>query len=112
MTYNSPLSFVVRSPLNKPDVVEVRYDCACGCKPRARYQRGADDAGHEHCCCGNVHFVGSKAEDRLKGYLEERLAQGQDSDVGGYTTYAVQVTAPWGERVPVAYAIPHRPRTH
>jgi hypothetical protein len=49
---------------------------------------------------------------RLKGYLEERLAQGQDSDVGGYTTYAVQVTAPWGERVPVAYAIPHRPRTH
>ena len=42
------MEFVVRTLKNKPDVIEVRYDCACGCKPRARYQRGSDEAGHEH----------------------------------------------------------------
>ncbi len=104
------MEFVVRTPMNKTDVVEVRYDCSCGCKPRARYQRGTDEAGHEHCCCGNVHFVGAQAESRLKTYLQERQAEGQE--VGGYTFHAKNVTAPWGEVVAIAYALPNIPKAH
>ncbi len=106
------MEFIVKTPLNKADVVEVRYDCFCGCKPRAQYQRGADEANFEHCCCGQVHFVGAKAEDRLKAYLAERATTGMDDDVGGYTLHAQQVKAPWGEPVAVAYAVPHHPRKH
>lgn len=106
------MDFNVRSPANKPDVVEVRYDCSCGCKPRARYQRGTDEAGHEHCCCGNVHFVGAQAESRLNTYIDERKAQGLDQEVGGYTFNAQKVTAPWGEQVSVAYALPKIPKPH
>lgn len=106
------LQFVVRSPANQPDVVEVRYDCACGCKPRARYRRGAQEASYEHCCCGNVHFVGAQAAQRLEAYLAERRAKGEDADVDGYTTHSSQVTAPWGEPVTVAYGVPHTLRKH
>jgi hypothetical protein len=105
------MEFIVRSPANQPDVVEVRYDCACGCKPRARYRRGADEANHEHCCC-IVHFVGAKASDRLDAYLADRATRHEDDDVGGYTRHQASVTAPWGDAVPVAYALPHRLRKH
>ena len=106
------MEFITRSPKNKPDVVEVRYDCACGCKPRARYQRGTDEANHEHCCCGQVHFVGVQAEERLKTYLDERSSQGLDAEVGGYSIHSESVEAPWGEPVPVAYAVPEIPKPH
>ena len=106
------MEFITRSPKNKPDVVEVRYDCACGCKPRARYQRGTEEANHEHCCCGQVHFVGVQAEERLKTYLDERSSQGLDAEVGGYSIYTQHVDAPWGELVPVAYAVPEIPTAH
>ena len=106
------LKFIVRSPANKPDVVEVRYDCSCGCKPRARYQKGTEDAAHEHCCCGLVHFVGHEADARLKSYLAERAAQGMDSEIGGYQISTEKVQAPWGAPVPVAYAIPNHPKAH
>ena len=106
------MDFIVRSPLNKTDVVEVRYDCPCGCKPRARYQQGTDEAGHEHCCCGRVHFVGMQAEERLKSYLEDRRTQGLDDEVGGYTLHSYEVAAPWGDPVPVAYALPNVPKPH
>ena len=102
------MDFVVRSPLNRPDVVEVRYECACGCKPRARWQRGSPEAGHEHCCCGRVHCVGPEAEQRLTAYLEERRRQGEDAG-RTYTLHTQTVTAPWGEPVPVAYGIPDTP---
>lgn len=105
------MQFFVRALPNRPDTVEVRYDCPCGCKPRARYQRGTDQAGHEHCCCGRVHFVGTKADQRLQSYLAERKAAGEDSDLT-YTFHLEVVTAPWGESVPVATAIPDRPREH
>jgi hypothetical protein len=32
------MDFIVRTPRNQDDVVEVRYECECGCKPRARYR--------------------------------------------------------------------------
>lgn len=102
----------MRSLQNKPDVVEVRYECACGCKPRARYERHSDEAGYEHCCCGQVHFVGARAEERLRAYLAERAAQRLDAEVGSYTIHTQQVQAPWGEPVAVAYALPATPKQH
>ena len=105
------MEFIVRSPKNKPDVVEVRYDCDCGCKPRARYTRGTDEANHEHCCCGIVHFVGAHAEEKLATYLQERRASGEDADLT-YDLHAETVEAPWGEPVDVAYGLPEEPREH
>ena len=105
------MDFVVHSPRNKPDTVEIRYDCECGCKPRAHYERGTDDAAHEHCCCGRVHFVGSRAVARLESYLAERRTEGLDTDLT-YELHASEAQAPWGESVVVAYAIPDHPREH
>jgi hypothetical protein len=105
------MEFFVRALPNRPDTVEVRYDCACGCKPRARYQRGTDEAGHEHCCCGQVHFVGARAHQRLEDYLTGRRAQGEDLDMA-YTLHQTEVGAPWGEAVSVAYAVPNTPHKH
>ncbi len=87
------MAFVVRSPRNNPDVAEVRYDCECGCKPRARFEKGTDDAGHEHCCCGQVHFVGAHADARLKEYLDDRATRNEDADVGVYTFHTQAVDA-------------------
>ena len=78
----------------------------------ARYQREADEAGHEHCCCGQVHFVGTRAEELLKAYLDDRSAQGLDAEVGGYSFHVQQVEPPWGGSVPVAYAVPTIPKPH
>lgn len=51
----------------------VTYTCGCPCVPTAR--PGADGApGHEHCCCGKVHFVGEGARSALEAYLAERKA--------------------------------------
>ena len=97
------MEFAVRTLKDKPDVVEVRYDCVCGCKPRARYARGSDEAGHEHCCCGRVHFVGSKANEKLEAYIAQRRATGEDTR--HYALAQYQVTAPWGP-VPVAFGTP------
>ena len=105
------MEFVVRSPMNKPDVVEVRYDCDCGCKPRARYQRGTSEAGHEHCCCGRVHFVGVEAPRHLEDYLEQRQASGEDAGLS-YAITVEEVTAPWGEPVPVAFGMPDKLHEH
>ena len=103
------MEFVVRILKNKPDVIEVRYDCACGCKPRARYQRGTEEAGHEHCCCGQVHFVGEQATQHLEAYLAERRAT--EEDTRQYTVTEYPVAAPWGA-VPVAFGIPDRLTEH
>jgi hypothetical protein len=68
--------------------------------------------GHEHCCCGNVHFLGPKAKAHLEDYLAQREKEGLDADVGGYTVFETEVKAPWGESVPLAYALPLKPRAH
>ena len=105
------VEFVVRTPMNKPDVVEVRYDCDCGCKPRARYQRGSSEAGHDQCCCGRVHFVGMDAEDRLEAYLQEQDVSGEGAGVH-YTVSTEEVAAPWGEPVAVAWGVPDKLHKH
>ena len=93
------MEFVTRILRNSPDTLEVRYNCDCGCKPRARYRQGTDEAGNEHCCCGRVHFVGAQADKHLDAYIKERLSSGEDTRNYAITTY--QVEAPWG---PVAVA--------
>lgn len=106
------MEFIVRQLSSRPDTILVRYDCACGCKPNAEYKQGSQEVKYEHCCCGNVHFVGRHAKEHLDAYLAERKTQGMDDDVGGYTRYETEVAAPWGETVPVSYALPLQPRKH
>lgn len=49
----------------------VTYTCGCPCTPTTR--PAADGSpGHEHCCCGKVHFVGPGASSALAAYLAAR----------------------------------------
>ncbi|MBI2965614.1 MAG: hypothetical protein HYY34_05370 [Chloroflexi bacterium] len=100
------IKFSAKSPGKKSDAVEVRYDCACGCHPVARYTRGSTEAGHEHCCCGIVHFAGQAAESQLRSYLAERKADGRDTPETRYSLALDSVRAPWGESIEIAYAVP------
>jgi hypothetical protein len=100
------IKFQVRSPKKGRDVVDVRYDCACGCHPMARYERGSVQSGSQHCCCGIVHFAGAEADAQLHRYLQERQADGRDEPGKRYEFGAASVKAPWGEDLPVAYAVP------
>ncbi|MSP78227.1 MAG: hypothetical protein EXR67_01495 [Dehalococcoidia bacterium] len=81
------------SSWNQPDVVEVRYGCPCGCKPRARHKRGTEDVGHEHYCSGNVHFVGAQAAQKLQAYMVDRGMKGEDVGMV-YTNYTKEAKAP------------------
>ena len=102
------MDFIVQALSADPNTMIVRYDCACGCKPHAEYEKGSDEVGHEHCCCGRVHFVGKTAHASLEEYLAERKAAGEPDDVarGGYDLHDTTVAAPWGETVPVTYGLP------
>ena len=100
------MDYVVRSPMNQPDVAEVRYDCECGCKPRARYQRGSDEPSHEQCCCGRIHFVGTDALQQLEAFVQ------QERPGETYSLSVQQVTAPWGDEIPVAFGLPQEPHHH
>lgn len=103
------VQFTVREPKNKPDIAEVRYECVCGCKPRARYERGTNESGYEHCCCGRVHFVGDKAVEQMETYLAERSGTGEDTRKYDIDEY--QVAAPWGD-LPVAFGTPDELTKH
>ena len=105
------MEFIVRSPLNQPDVAEVRYDCACGCKPRARYTRNTQDAGHEHCCWGTCILWARRRRKNCKRTWQTAGGKGEDSGMA-YTYYAKGVKTPWGESVSVAYALPDTPKPH
>lgn len=106
------MEFIVRQISSRPDFMLVRYDCDCGCKPSAEYRRDSEEPEYEHCCCGNVHFVGPDARSNLEAYLDARKDQGLDEDVGGYTLFDAVVETPWGGTVPVAYAVPKVPKPH
>ena len=101
------MEFSARQLSSRPDTVLVRYDCECGCKPGAEYKQGAEEAGHEHCCCGNVHFAGPGAREQLEAYLADRKGQGMDDERGGYTLHETQVPSPWGDIIPIAYGLPN-----
>ncbi|HEY5624901.1 MAG TPA: hypothetical protein VIT93_00275 [Dehalococcoidia bacterium] len=104
------MEFIVREMSNKPGTAYVRYDCECGCKPGAEYTRDSGEAGSDHCCCGNVHFVGSEARTRLDAYLVSRTDE--DAELDGYKITETTVPAPWGGEISVAYALPNVPRAH
>jgi len=106
------MEFIVRPSSTQADTVLVRYHCACGCKPNAEYRRGSSEVAYEHCCCGNVHFVGVSARAAMDAYLDRRAAAHEDDDVGGYTRFDTSLATPWGEPVSVAYALPSHPRQH
>lgn len=105
------LEFIVNQISTEPDTVLVRYDCPCGCKPSAEYERDSQESDFEACCCGNVHFVGPNAEADLEHYLADRKGRGEDADVGEYRIHRVEVQAPWGP-FPVAYGLPAQSRKH
>ena len=105
------MDFIVRQMTSRADTALVRYDCECGCKPNAKYVQGSSEAGHEHCCCGNVHFVGPQARQRMETYLAGRRASGEDTGLV-YALHDQQVGAPWGESLAVAYALPDKPKQH
>ena len=105
------IEFIVRQLANQPDTVLVRYNCACGCKPGVRYRKGSQDAAHEHCCCGNVHFVGPRAHERMEAYLAGRRTNDDDAGIV-YTLHDQPVAAPWGGSVAVTYALPDKPKAH
>lgn len=85
-----------------PDGEGVTYSCGCPCAPTAR---PTDDgsSGHEHCCCGKVHFVGVNAVPDLKAYLASRKTTRKrepDYDFGEATVLL------GGTEIPVAWAFP------
>ncbi len=84
----------------------VTYSCDCGCTPSADYRQGSGEAGHEHCCCGKVHFAGHGAVEQMEAYLTDRRQQGLDDGLE-YVSTQTEVKAPWGEKVSVAYALPY-----
>ena len=84
----------------------VSYECDCGCRPMAHYYEGSAEAAHEHCCCGKVHFAGPQAKVQLEEYLVQRRQEGLDEGLA-YVLDATEVKAPWGEPLPVAYALPY-----
>ena len=100
------IAFQVRLPKKGKDIVDVRYDCVCGCHPMARYERGSAQSGRQHCCCGIVHFAGADAGAQLRKYLDERKADGRDTPELKYEVSNASVKAPWGEMLTVTYAEP------
>jgi hypothetical protein len=79
----------------------VTYTCGCPCVPTARPLDSGP--GHEHCCCGKVHFVGTGAAAALDAYLAERKATRKREPE--YTRGATAVAL--GDRpVEVAWAFP------
>ena len=88
------------------DQMAVTYICDCGCTPSADYHQGSSEAGHDHCCCGKVHFAGAGAAEQMEAYLADRRQQGLDDGLE-YVFAQAEVKAPWGEKVSVAYALPY-----
>lgn len=83
----------------------VSYQCECGCHPRALIPGSNGEPGHEHCCCGRVHFAGTGAEESLRAYLEERRARGRDKRVLEWR-FGREGLENGGKTVDVAYAEP------
>lgn len=71
--------------------VKVGYECPCGCRPKVRYEKGAD-AVDSQCCCGRSFVVGP-SEDGHEGIAEVRVIRSS-------------FTAPWGETVPAIWIEP------
>ena len=104
-----PIEFTTKL-LRDGETYGVRYVCECGCRPQVRLRREAP-AAHEHCCCGIAHAAGTDARGHLDRYLADRRAEGLDAE-RTYVIAEVQVSDPWGNAVPVAYAVPVQLESH
>jgi hypothetical protein len=98
-----PIEFTTKL-LRDGETYGVRYVCDCGCRPQVRLRRDAP-AAHEHCCCGIAHAAGPDARAHIESYLAERRTEGLDAD-RSYVIAEARVDDPWGNVVPVAYAVP------
>jgi YHS domain-containing protein len=87
------LSLIVES--QSATSLRASYSCPCGCHPQVSYAHG-ESAAHDTCCCGNEFHVGAGAS----------LPVARP----GFKLLTTHVEAPWGEVVPVAWAI--GPSTH
>ena len=106
----SKLEFLVDISENDSNIVYVEYMCPCGCEPGARYELNSETSGWEHCCCGRVHFAGKNSKTEIVEYLEDRAKTAMDQDVEPYTFEYTEVVTPSGEKIPVSYAQPEKPR--
>ena len=75
----------------------VNYDCYCGCDAGFAYDRTAEGAAPEGCCCGNLILVGNGAGERVNAHLDARFT---------YRLDVRQEQMPWGEGAEVALAVP------
>lgn len=78
------------------DALTAGYSCPCGCTLAKTYRSG-DRVAKESCCCGNEFAVGPDAAAHVPAPL-------------GYTVQQQTLGTPWGEQLPVAWAI--GPSTH
>lgn len=83
----------------------VSYACECGCHPKALIPAQGGEPGHEHCCCGRVHFAGTGAEEALAAYLADRRAHGRDKRVSEWRFGHLDLDT-GTDQVDVAYAEP------
>jgi YHS domain-containing protein len=81
---------------NSASSFSATYTCPCGCTPSVAYARDAD-ATTDSCCCGNEFAVGPDARSRVR-------------EGHGFHREFADAASPWGETVPVAWAI--GPSTH
>ena len=76
---------------------DVNYTCYCGCDAGFAFDRSEVAQSAEGCCCGNRIMVApAEAESRIKPDLEDRK----------YRIDIQRITAPWGQPLQTALAIP------
>jgi len=76
---------------------DINYACYCGCEAGFAFDRSQAEQEAEGCCCGNRIMVApADAESRMQSGLEDRE----------YRIDVQQVTAPWGQPLQTALAIP------
>ena len=76
---------------------DVNYTCYCGCDAGFAFDRSQAEQDAEGCCCGNRIMVApADAETRMQSGLEDRE----------YRIDVQQVTAPWGQPLQTALAVP------
>ena len=82
---------------DRPTQAHVNYNCPCGCVAGLTYDR---EAGSEHlgqCCCGRILWVGTEAEEVVRGSFDS--SKDYRLDVGA-------VVLPWRESQPAVLAEP------
>jgi hypothetical protein len=93
------IKFSIHASQSNPNVLRIHYDCPCGCKPSASYERHVSNSGSSQCCCGRVCFVGLHADQQLRELLSAKASD-------AYTFYSDSISTPWNENLPIAYAVP------